>query len=129
MRRLSPTSRARPKLIYSGDTPIENDDRYNDAEILIHEATFLTAAEIDPDNPHRNKHNSLDQVVAMAAASNVRQLVLGHFSTRYDQREIDAAIRKQLVIHDLNIPVRRILPGQIGRDVLSNPDCDPARET
>lgn len=107
------------KLIYSGDTPIELDGRYNDTEILIHEATFLTAAEIDPDDPRRNKHSSLDQVIAMVAKSNIQQLVLGHFSNRYDHDQIDKAISQQCAKHKLTIPVFRILPGQVARDFLN----------
>lgn len=106
-------------VIYSGDTPIELDGRYDDTEILIHEATFLTAAEIDPDNPRRNKHSSLDQVVAMVAKSSIQQLVLGHFSNRYDYDQIDEAISKECAKHNLTIPVFRILPGQVSRDFLS----------
>jgi ribonuclease Z len=108
------------KLIYSGDTPIENDGRYNDAEILIHEATFLTVGEIDPDNPHRNKHSSLDQVIAMAAKSNIGRLVLGHFSSRYDHEQIDEAIVRECEIHGLAIPVSRVLPGAMVRNILED---------
>ena len=114
-----------PKLFYSGDTPIEADGRYDGSEILIHEATFLTSAEIDPDNPRRNKHSSLDQVMAMAASSNIQHLILGHFSSRYDHREIDEAIRKQCVLHDVQASVYRVLPGETGRDILHTLRCWP----
>lgn len=114
------------KLIYSGDTPIETDGRYDNAEILIHEATFLTADEIDPDNPHRNKHSSLDQVIRMAADSNIQHLVLGHFSTRYAYEQIDEAIQRECRKVALKIPVYRVLPGMIGRDILGQLElvCD-----
>ena len=113
------------KLIYSGDTPIEKDGRYDDAEILIHEATFLTSAEIDPDNPRRNKHSSLEQVIAMVARTNIQHLILGHFSSRYDHREIDKAIERQCVFHDIKCAVYRVLPGEIGRDILRTKQCWP----
>lgn len=106
------------QLIYSGDTPIEHDGRYQDAEILIHEATFLTAGEIDPDNPHRNKHSSLDQVMVMVAESNVQRLVLGHFSSRYSHEQIDEAIQMQCELNGIEIPVHRVLPGVLSRDIL-----------
>ena len=111
----------RTQLVYSGDTPIELDGRYHDTEILIHEATFLTAGEIDPDNPKRNKHSSLDQVIAMVRDSKIKQLVLGHFSSRYDHDQIDEAIRRECEMNGLKIPVYRTLPGQLNRNVLSNP--------
>lgn len=106
------------KLIYSGDTPIENDGRYQDAEVLIHESTFLTAAEIEPDNPRRNKHSSLDQVIGMVAESKIERLILGHFSSRYSDAQIDEAIRQQCEIHSIAIPVHRVLPGRISRNIL-----------
>jgi ribonuclease Z len=107
------------KLIYSGDTPIERDGRYDNTEILIHEATFLEAAEIDPDNPKRNKHSSLDQVIEMAAENSIQHLILGHFSSRYSFEQIDAAITHECQRCDLTIPVYRVLPGIVGRDILS----------
>jgi ribonuclease Z len=108
------------ELIYSGDTPIETDGRYDGCDPLIHEATFLTSAEIDPDNPRRNKHSSLEQVIAVVAASDVKRLILGHFSSRYDYRQIEEAIQKECGKHGLTIPVFRVLPGKIVRDVLNS---------
>ena len=105
-------------LAYSGDTPIENDGRWNDVDTLIHEATFLTSDEIEPDNPRRNKHSSLDQVLAMVVKTNIRRLVLGHFSSRYDNAEIDTAIQQGCQLNRIAIPVFRVLPGEILRDVL-----------
>ena len=116
---ISEISRKR-QLFYSGDTPIEFDGRYNDTEILIHEATFLKASEIEPDNPHRNKHSSLDQVMEMVAKSNIQLLVLGHFSSRYSNEQIDEAIKTEIRKNRIDIPVRRLLPGMIVRDVLCN---------
>ncbi len=108
-------------LCYSGDTPIESDGRYSNVETLIHEATFLTVGEIEPDNPKRNKHSSLDQVIAMVRDSNIKQLVLGHFSSRYSHDQIDEAIRKECEMNGISIPVYRVLPGQLVRDVLNEP--------
>lgn len=106
------------ELIYSGDTPIESDGRYSDAKVLIHEATFLTTEEIDPDNPKRNKHSSLEQVMAMVAQSNIEHLVLGHFSCRYSREYIEDSVKKQAVIHDIQIPISIVYPGEIARDIL-----------
>ena len=107
------------KLIYSGDTPIETDGRYDDAEVLIHEATFLSSEELDPNNPRRNKHSSLDQVMQMVADSRIGMLVLGHFSSRYDDDQIVKAIEAMRKKYGIKIPIRVVLPGQIGRDLLS----------
>ncbi len=105
-------------LAYSADTPIEMDGRYNDVETLIHEATFLRDDEIDPDNPRRNRHSSLEQVLTMVAESNVKRLILGHFSSRYDDADIDQAIRQGCDQRGITIPVYRLLPGQRVTNVL-----------
>ena len=106
-------------IAYSADTPIELDGRYNDVETLIHEATFLRADELDPNNPRRNKHSSLDQVLKMVTDSNIKRLILGHFSSRYDNDEIDAAIKSGCQNFGITIPVYRVLPGLKVVDVLS----------
>ena len=99
-------------LAYSADTPIEHDGRWDKVKTLIHEATFLTAEEIEPDNPRRNKHSSLDQVLEMVAGSGVQQLVLGHFSSRYDVQQIEDAIQQGCERFGVTIPVYRVLPGR-----------------
>tara|TARA_R110002111_G_scaffold215145_1_gene277900 strand:+ start:73 stop:939 length:867 start_codon:yes stop_codon:yes gene_type:complete len=103
------------ELIYSGDTPIETDGRYKHAKILIHEATFLTSGEIEPDNPNRNKHSSLDAVMEMVADSNIGMLILGHFSSRYSDDQIDEAIEGEIVRYGVKIPVKRVYPGRIAQ--------------
>jgi ribonuclease Z len=100
------------ELVYSGDTPIETDGRYQDAKILIHEATFLTAEELEPDNPTRNKHSSLDTVMEMVSDSNIGTLILGHFSSRYSDEQIDAAIAREMARCNIKIPVERVYPGR-----------------
>ena len=103
---------------FSADTPIETDGRYNDVECLIHEATFLTEAEIEPDNPHRNKHSSLDQVMRVVAGSNIQQLILGHFSSRYSDEQIDEAVAMEIEGNGITIPVHIVYPGETKRDIL-----------
>lgn len=103
------------ELIYSGDTPVETDGRYQNANVLIHEATFLTAAEIEPDNPHRNKHSSLDTVMEMVADSNIGTLVLGHFSSRYSREQIDQAVRRETERCGVRVPVHCVYPGETPR--------------
>ena len=107
-------------LAYSGDTPIVEDGRFNNVETLIHEATFLSADELGDDKPFRNKHSSLDQVMKMVANSNIERLVLGHFSSRYNAEEIDAAIKKECKSNLISIPVYRIHPGICLDDILNS---------
>lgn len=106
------------RLIYSGDTPIENDGRYSDTETLIHEATFLTVGEVEPDNPRRNKHSSLDQVLEMVSHSNIKRLILGHFSSRYSHQQIIDTVKSECQLRDITIPVYVVLPGNVARDIL-----------
>jgi ribonuclease Z len=101
------------ELIYSGDTPVEADGRYDNAKILIHEATFLTRAEIEPDNPKRNKHSSLDATMEMVADSNIGTLILGHFSSRYSNEQIDEAVDREIARCGVKIPVKRVYPGEL----------------
>ena len=99
-------------LCYSGDTPLEVDKRYDQVDTLIHEATFLTRNEIDPENPKRNKHSSLDAVMEMAKSSKIKRLILTHFSSRYDHETIKAAVSKHVLELGVQIPVELVLPGE-----------------
>lgn len=103
-------------LSYSGDTPVETDDRYRSSEVLIHEATFLDHSQ--DASLHGNRHSVLPDVLEMVADSEVKSLILGHFSSRYSAAEIDAAIRKGIQHFGIKIPVYRVLPGETAWDIL-----------
>lgn len=51
-----------------------------DASLLYHEATFMNGDEIRATETY---HSTAAQAAAIAKAANVRQLLLGHFSSRY----------------------------------------------
>lgn len=104
-------------LGYSGDTPVEDVTRWNDSKILIHEATFMH----EDDNliyAHGNKHSYLEEVMEMVSRSRVEQLILGHFSARYTQEQIDRRILELCNRYAINIPVFRVLPGAVAGDIL-----------
>lgn len=105
-------------LGYSGDTPAENFDRWNNTKILIHEATFLTNAEWATLEPNRNQHSTLEDVLRAVADLTIETLILGHFSSRYSHQEIDEAIRRFCNQFHVTIPVHRLLPGQTHWDIL-----------
>ena len=107
-------------LVYSGDTPVERDGRYDGAEILIHEATFLSADDLDPGDPGRREHSCLDWVMEMVAQSDIRTLVLGHFSSRYNDAAIASAVSELARRHGIKIPIRIVFPGKLVHDVLSS---------
>jgi ribonuclease Z len=104
-------------LGYSGDTPIDNYEHWNNTKILIHEATFLED-NINL-NTKKNKHSTLEEVIRMVSEIKVGKLILSHFSSRYSKVEIDAAIRKFCKIYKIEIPVFRVLPGEVSWDILN----------
>jgi len=101
------------ELIYSGDTPVETDGRYSNARVLIHESTFLNREELHTGRTDRNRHSSLDAVMEVVADSNIQNLILSHFSSRYSDEQIDAAVALQKKRCGINIPVFVIYPGQV----------------
>lgn len=103
---------------YSGDTPVEDAERWKDCKILIHEATFLGGDEDMPLRTHGNKHSTLEQVMAMVSGLPTEQLIVGHFSSRYPPEQIDNSLLHLCDKYGINIPVFRILPGQIVNDIL-----------
>lgn len=116
----STTIEVRKNIIsYSGDTPVENFDEWKDAEILIHEATFLTGKD-EATPAHGNKHSRLEEVIEMVSSTNIKQLILGHFSSRYTNGEITGTIKKLCLKYALNIPVYCVLPGEVKRDILNS---------
>lgn len=104
-------------LCYSGDTPAENFHYWNNAKILIHEATFL-GDEVEL-QPHRNKHSKLQEVLSGVKDIQIEALILGHFSSRYSDETIDSAIVEICQQLDIRIPVYRVLPGQTVFDIMS----------
>lgn len=105
-------------LCYTGDTPAENFAYWNNAKILIHEATFLDD-EMEMQS-HRNKHSKLEDVIRGVKDIHVETLILGHFSSRYSREQIDSSIVALCQKYELRIPVYRVLPGQTVFDILSN---------
>lgn len=80
--------------------------------MLIHEATFLEKGTIPNTKPNRNQHSYLEEVLEMVASSDVEELILGHFSSRYTHTEILEKVRQGCQKYNLKIPVHCVLPGQ-----------------
>jgi ribonuclease Z len=113
------TTEVRTTLVgYSADTPVEDLERWNHCQVLIHEATFLGGPEDSKIHTHGNKHSSLEEVMEMVSGLQVEQLVLGHFSSRYSPEQIDQKIISLCEKYAISIPVHRILPGETVRDIL-----------
>ena len=108
-------------LSYSGDTPCENFEYWDHSKILIHEATFLGVEEDKTIQRHGNKHSNLEDVIRSVSEINIGCLIIGHFSSRYSNEQIDESIIKQCNKHNINIPVYRLLPGQTIKNIFSVP--------
>lgn len=116
------TTAVRTTLLgYSADTPVEDLQRWNHCQVLIHEATFLGGPEDAHIETHGNKHSTLEQVMEMVSRLEIGQLILGHFSARYHQEQIDQKIRSLCEKYRIDIPVHRILPGEAVKDILHQP--------
>jgi ribonuclease Z len=106
-------------LDYSGDTPVEDPERFKGSNLLIHEATFLQGDADTAVEARGNKHSTLEEVMGMAAASPPGALVLGHFSARYSAEVIDRRIKDLCEKFAIGFPVHRVLPGLARFDILS----------
>ncbi len=67
---------------YCSDTSYKPDiaEVIKDSDLLYHESTFLSDRE---DLALKTKHSTAKQAAEIASLSNVKQLVLGHYSSRY----------------------------------------------
>lgn len=106
-------------LGYSGDTPAENFEQWDNTSTLIHEATFLSKKETPEFEKQHNRHSTLEEVLYHTASLNINRLILGHFSLRYSVEEIDAHIRRYCKEFNVNFPVYRIPPGGFCKNILS----------
>ncbi len=105
-------------LSYSGDTPCENFEHWNNSNILIHEATFMGGEEDKQIQAHGNSHSNLEDVIRSVAETNIGCLILGHFSSRYSDEQIDRRIAELCKHYHIRIPVYRILPGMVVKNIL-----------
>lgn len=105
-------------LTYSGDTPVDDMAKWNNTKILIHEATFLDKAEQESHNKERNLHSNLEEVMEMVSQLTIETLILGHFSSRYSAQQIDERVKLLCKKYGIKIPVYRVLPGQVHRNIL-----------
>jgi ribonuclease Z len=79
-------SRPGRKIVYCSDTIFCNAsiDLARNADVLIHEATYN---EEDYDLAIRGGHSTAQQAAQVAAAAQVKTLILTHFSARYESKE------------------------------------------
>lgn len=106
-------------LSYSGDTPVDDYSKWDQSQILIHEATFLQDEGNIAVASKGNKHSKLDEVLKMVSEITIGTLILTHFSSRYSKKEINYNVRKLCKVYHIKVPVHVIYPGKIHRDILN----------
>jgi ribonuclease BN (tRNA processing enzyme) len=90
-----------PLVCYCGDTAPEGldaDPAVYQSKILITEMTFFRP-EHRRDKIHKFGHTHLDDLVERADQFQNELIILGHFSTRYSDRQVQNAINKRLPDH------------------------------
>ena len=87
-------------LSYAGDAmPVHPEDVYG-TELLLHEATFLTA-----EDRERKVHATLAETLDLAVVAEVKSIVLYHISSRYSFNMVRREVCKQARRRSLEIPV------------------------
>jgi ribonuclease Z len=76
---------------HSGDAMPVDADLIRQADLLVHDATFL-----EPEDRREPIHASSREVLALARQAEVRTLVLHHLSIRYDRASALTRMREQL---------------------------------
>ena len=79
------------KVVYSGDTkPCENlVELAKDADLLIHDATFL-----EEDEDVQKYHSSVKDAAKIAKKANVKRLILTHISRRYQKEDVERLVKE-----------------------------------
>ncbi len=87
-----------PVVAYAGDTTAEGLDNHPamyDAEILITEMTFVAPGH-RKEKIHKHGHTHLDDIVARRERFKNKFILCGHFSTRYNDAQIQRWVRKSI---------------------------------
>lgn len=87
-----------PIVCYTGDTAPAAFDRYPpvlQSQLLITELTFFRP-EHRKEKIHKFGHTHLDDLIERADRFQNELIILGHFSTRYQERQIQKAIERRL---------------------------------
>jgi ribonuclease Z len=85
------------KVVYSGDTkPCENlIELAKDADLLIHDATFL-----EEDEDVQKYHSSVKDAAKIAKKANVKKLILTHISRRYQKEDVERLLSEAREVFD-----------------------------
>lgn len=92
-------------LVYSGDTMPLAKEIVQDAEVLLHDATF-----VEENDREEKTHATIDEVVRLAIDANVSCLALFHFSSRYSHQQVKQKIQELIAKYQTNISINYIYP-------------------
>ena len=109
----------RPLLAFSGDTGPMPPETWAGQPILLHEATFLRAADIERGPERTQQHSCLDEVLDLARAARPERLVLTHLSPRYGEDEAREAIARTAREMRVPCPIWLVPPGRMVPDVFA----------
>lgn len=87
-----------PLVTYTGDTApqgLDNDPSVYQSRILITEMTFFRP-EHRKEKIHKFGHMHLDDIIARAEKFENELIILAHFSTRYHENQVRAAVERRL---------------------------------
>ncbi|MBI4615508.1 MAG: MBL fold metallo-hydrolase [Planctomycetes bacterium] len=92
-------------LVYSGDSMPLPPALAEEAEVLLHEATFL-----DPGERDLEIHSTVVEALRVAIEARVSSLVLFHLSTRYGKKDVKDAIQSAVAAAGTKLPVYYTFP-------------------
>lgn len=87
-----------PLVCYVGDSApagLDNDPAVYEAQVLITEMTFFRP-EHRKEKIHKFGHTHIDDIIERADRFQNELIILTHFSTRYQDKQIEAAVEKRL---------------------------------
>ena len=87
-------------LAYSGDSQAVEVSQVRNAEVLMHDATFLCADDRDTDS-----HASMKEALDVAEEAEVHGLVLFHVSSRYHRARVRETLVEEVEKRGLEHPV------------------------
>lgn len=102
---------------YSGDTRRRPSMPCEEAEVLLHEATFFGREDAEAE-----KHAALEDVVSLAMQKRVKSLILFHLSARYRWEEVDAEVARVASERRPAFHIEVFRPGELVRRI-ELPQC------
>lgn len=92
-------------LVYSGDTMPLDVSIVQNAEVLLHDATFVL-----DDDREENTHATVAEACQLAIKAQVACLALFHFSSRYSHQQVKDKIYEIIAANNIEIPIHYIYP-------------------